>query len=764
MKKKSLVPVDDRAHRELVEAVTNVAIYRLDPAGHVESWNPGARRFKGYAPEEIIGRHFSCLYTEEDRKDGLPERALDEAARKGTFEAEGWRVRKDGSRFWAQVVIDPIRDESGLVTGFAKVTHDVTHSHVREAEVAKINASLEQQVLARTALLRNLTVLQRAILADAAMGIIATDVNGTITLFNPAAQRMLGYREAELVGKKTPSIFHDDAEMAGHANAMSAEQGMPIEASFQAAAAKARTGVPDTREWSFIRKDGSRQPLLLSVTALRDDDGDIFGYLGIAVDLTERRERENLLLARTREAEAAVIAKSRFLANMSHEIRSPMNAILGMLQILLRTDLSASQADYAAKAYSATELLLHLLNDILDFSKIEADKLVLESAPFSLDTLMCDLQTLTAAMLGDKPLALDVSIEPGLGAPVMGDAFRLRQVLLNLIGNAVKFTARGKIKVTLRRPPGERRRSIVQFAVEDTGIGIAAEQLTTIFDDFQQGDSSTTRPYGGAGLGLSISRKLISLMGGRLNVESTPGVGSRFSFTLALPLDERAAPSRQPPAASKSAKPLAGLALLVVEDTPLNQEVARHLLTGAGAEVTVAASGPLGLELAQTAEPPFDIILMDLQMPGMDGLEATRRLRDSTKTASTPIIAMTANVMASDREACLAGGMNDYVVKPFNIADLVCVILSHRPTPRQAGLFVDGGLALHRLAGDEALFVRISRQFVRDSAPLLDELADALRREAPAEGAALLHKLKSLAGVVGADHLASRAARLEAEL
>jgi len=747
-------PVDDRAYRGLIDAVTAVAIYRLSRTGLVESWNTGAQHLKGYQASEIIGHHFSCFYSEEDRANGLPDDALEIAARDGVFEVDGWRVRKDGSRFWAHAIIDAIRDEAGEIQGFAKVTHDTTKHHEHERQIAQINASLEQQVVARTALLRNLAVLQRAILADAAVGIIATDVTFKITLFNPAAQRMLGYREAEVVGKKTPDIFH-------HA------------AGFRAAAAKARTGIPDIQEVDFVGKDGARLPVQLNVTALRDEEGGIFGFLGMVVDLTERRERERLLAARTLEADAAMSAKTRFLATMSHEIRSPMNAILGMLQVLMQSGLSANQADYVAKAYSASDSLRQLLNDILDFTSIEKDTLVLDLSPFSLDTLMCDLQTLTAPTLGAKAVTLDFSIEPGLKDHVIGDVVRLRQVMLNLIGNAVKFTERGSIRVSVRRPAGERRRSILQFAVEDSGIGIAPDQLAAIFEEFCQADAYPTRAYGGTGLGLTISRKLVSLMGGRLDVGSTVGVGSRFVFTLTLPaaapgeallVSSAAAPKSPFSALDQAAMPLAGLRLLVVDDAPINQEVAKHLLNAAGADVTVSDSGAHAIDLALAAKPCFDVILMDLHMPGMGGLEATRRLRTLPALDNTPIIAITANAMESDKEECRTAGMNDHVGKPFNIADLIAVILSHRAAPAKPAPRVDARLALHRLADDQALFVKIARQFSRESAAILDQLADALKRGAPTDGAALLHKFKSTAGVVGALGLASMAAELEAEL
>jgi PAS domain S-box-containing protein len=530
---------NDGAYRMLIEAVTDVAIYLLDSTGLVESWNPGAQRFKGYSAGEILGQHFSRFYTEEDRADGLPGHGLAEAAHNGKFESEGWRLRKDGTRFWAQVIINPIRDADGELLGFAKITRDITDKHERALQIEELAASLERQVIARTAQLEA---------ANAALEV------------------------------------------------------------------------------------------------------------------------------RSREAEAAVTAKGRFLANMSHELRSPMNGILGMHALLMGTELSDCQRDYAVKAHQATKSLLRLLDDILDYSKIEAEKLVLEQMPFDIAELAQDVADILDASIGTKPIEVLFSLDPHLPPWVEGDSFRLRQVLLNLAGNAVKFTPAGEIHVSVWQAARTDKQCVVGFAVHDTGIGIAPDQLPLLFDDFTQGESSTTRRFGGTGLGLAISQQLVALMGGRITVESEPGIGSIFAFNLTLPIVEEdrvevSASSSVTAAINGVGAPqrLAGLQVLVVEDNSLNQEVARALLSQEGAQVTIAEDGMVGVSMALCTEPPFDAILMDMQMPGMDGIEAAQMLRHYDRMQSVPILAMTANAMPEDRAACLAAGMNEHITKPIDL-------------------------------------------------------------------------------------------------
>jgi signal transduction histidine kinase/FixJ family two-component response regulator len=410
-------------------------------------------------------------------------------------------------------------------------------------------------------------------------------------------------------------------------------------------------------------------------------------WMAIMITLTVSARLQAELAQARDQAEANSVAKSQFLANMSHEIRTPMNAILGMLRLLQGTELSPRQADYANKAEGAAKSLLGLLNDILDFSKVEAGKMSLDPQPFRPDHLMRDLSDILSANVGSKTLALEFEQDPALPPVLVGDAMRLGQVLLNLGSNALKFTSQGRVVIGMRLLALEGHTAKVAFSVQDSGIGIAPENRDHIFSGFAQAEASTTRRFGGTGLGLTISQRLVELMGGDLRLDSVLGQGSTFHFTLALPLAaepvRRASGSpdavQSQGAAGVAPQRLAGMRLLVVEDNPINQQVAQELLASQGAQVTLAANGQLGAEAVASTQPPFDAVLMDIQMPVLDGYGATRLIRQRWSPQQLPIIAMTANAMASDRQACLAAGMNDHVGKPFDLNHLVAVLLQHVP-------------------------------------------------------------------------------------
>ncbi len=397
------------------------------------------------------------------------------------------------------------------------------------------------------------------------------------------------------------------------------------------------------------------------------------GYtVGFRVDITE-------LVRATEAAEQASQSKSQFLANMSHEIRTPMNAVLGMLTLLRKTQLTAQQSDYATKSENAARSLLVLLNDILDLSKVESGKMVLDPHPFGVAQLVADLEVIVSAYIGKRPVQLLTDVPPALPQQLLGDALRLKQVLINLCGNAVKFTPQGQVTLSIHEIDRTDGKVMLKFAVQDQGIGIALENQARIFSGFTQAEASTTRRYGGTGLGLAISQKLIAMMGGRLELFSELGRGSRFYFTLPLGLppqstttDPATAPL-SPPAdvlAPSNAR-LQGWRILVVEDNFVNQQIADELLQAEGALVTLANHGQEALTAIANASIPFEVVLMDMQMPVMDGLQATRAIRLTHDAKSLPIVATTANAMEADREACLQAGMNDHIGKPFQMDHLV---------------------------------------------------------------------------------------------
>ncbi|MEK6805446.1 MAG: 7TM diverse intracellular signaling domain-containing protein [Pseudomonadota bacterium] len=387
----------------------------------------------------------------------------------------------------------------------------------------------------------------------------------------------------------------------------------------------------------------------------------------------ERHERARIERERA-VAQAATAAKSGFLAQMSHELRTPMNAIVGFTQLALR---DRDQRDrHLARIESASQLLLHLINDILDLSKIEAGKLTLEQQPFDLAVLLNRLQGLFSAQADAKKIRLIFPQNvPTAGRFLVGDALRIEQVLMNLIGNAIKFTDQGEVEVSVQVRADHDSQVALEFSVRDTGIGLTAEQQQRLFTPFVQGDVTTAREYGGTGLGLVISRQLVQLMNGRIGLVSRPGQGSRFHFELRFEVTTaaKATPEHAPLSAPWSVrKPLQDARILLVEDNELNRELASEVLREAGAQVHTAGDGAEAVAIVQAQT--FDAVLMDIQMPVMDGSEATRRIRQLPGLARLPIIAMSANAMAEDRTAAIAAGMNDYLTKPFDISQVLDVL------------------------------------------------------------------------------------------
>ncbi len=535
----------------------------------------------------------------------------------------------------------------------------------------------------------------------------------------------------------------------------------------------------------MIQRQGDGR--VLRIVERRTQDGHTVVF---RIDITE-------LVRATEAAEAASRAKTQFLANVSHEIRTPMSAILGMLTLLQRTPLAPAQTDYATKAQGAAHSLLGLLNQILDFSKTEQGKMKLDEQPFHIDTLLGEVQALAAGLVESKWLAVEFDVDPALPRGLVGDAMRLKQVLVNLVGNAVKFTERGTVNVRIRVCERVATGVTLEFAVIDSGIGIAEGDLQRIFNAFTQAEASTTRRFGGTGLGLAISQQLVRLMGGELGVESVLGQGSRFHFRIALAVSESegiappalaaiasAAPAPSLPAANtRQPQRLAGLRILIVEDNADIQLIASELLSHEGALTHLANHGQDALDRL-AADARFDAVLMDLQMPVMDGLTAAGHIRGRLGLTHLPIIAVSANAMASDRHACLAAGMNDHVGKPFDLNDLVRVLLRHTGRRVEAApdapaapevlsealcdvaarADVDIRAALKRLGSGTSVYRRLLRGFRSELEALPERLRALLAQRDTGDAARALHSLKGLAATLGAMRLSAAAAQSETQL
>jgi PAS domain S-box-containing protein len=502
--------------------------------------------------------------------------------------------------------------------------------------------------LRHTQLLDLAPVARDRVVENLADAIAVLDMQQRVVDANPALRQLLGREEAELIGQSADTVF------AAH----------PVLLARLAGASDAAS------EALRIDSEGVARAVDVTCTPLRDHAGRTIGTLVVLRDVTE--------LERARDAaEALARAKSEFLATVSHEIRTPMNGVVGMTALLLQSKLDAEQRDSVETIRASGEALLAIINDILDFSKIESGRLAVESAPFALRAALNESLELLRRQASARGLTLTLDVGAAVPDRWFGDVARLRQILLNLVGNAVKFTHSGSVAVVVGCAPLDAERAALHVAVRDTGIGIPLEHHGRLFQPFSQVDASTARQYGGTGLGLAISKRLAELMGGTISVESAVGVGSTFHLYLPLreaPVHVSIAPTPAPalePEPADDAPPLAArlpLRILLAEDNLVNQKVALRMLSRLGYAADLASNGREALAAVQRT--PYDVVLMDMQMPEMDGLEATRRIRDAHDVEQPRIIAMTANAMQGDREACLDAGMDDYLAKPVRIDDL----------------------------------------------------------------------------------------------
>ena len=607
-----------------------------DLQGNITYANGKFSEISGYSQDELLDRNHRIVQS------GQHSPAFFEALWSTISSGRVWHGEicnrsKSGILYWVDATIVPLLGGDGLPEQYIAIRTDITVRKTMEATLA------EQ--------LRFVEVLLEAM----PTAIYLKDRQGRYLRFNKAFEKLFGIARADWIGKTVFDL-------------------VPKEAAMMDARDKQLLAQRDIQSYEAVFTNhltGEVHEGLYWKAPLTDAQDEVTGLVGTILDITDKNRTARELREAKRNAEAASQAKSDFLANMSHEIRTPMNGVIGMTDLALDLEQNPTQREYLRIVKSSAQSLMVILNDVLDFSKIEAGKLTIEAVRFPLQQTIEENLKILRSRAGQKGLVLESSLQPDLPDAVLGDPVRLRQVLTNLCDNAIKFTEHGGITVAVGTEPAAAG-SVLHFEVRDTGIGIAPDKQQGVFEAFSQADTSTTRRFGGTGLGLTICARLVELMGGRIWVDSVEGQGSTFHFTVQVqtPLTAVSAPAPLLAAAVAQAKTLQ---VLLVEDHPINQMLATTLLKKWGHTVVLAKNGQEAVDLFGTQV--WDIVLMDMQMPVMGGLEATRQIRAAESPwQHTPIVAMTANAMEADRQACLEAGMDDHLAKPFTASGLQAVL------------------------------------------------------------------------------------------
>jgi PAS domain S-box-containing protein len=630
----------------------NFSSIATDARGVIQIFNVGAERMLGYTAVEVMNKITPADISDPQEVIARAKALSMELATPITpgFEALVFKasrgiediyeltyIRKDGSRFPAVVSVTALRDAHDVIIGYLLIGTDNTARQQVEAERKKLDQRLrDQQFYTRSLIESNIDAL------------MTTDPSGIITDVNRQMEALTGCTRDELIGAPFKSYFTDPER---------AEAGIKLVLS--------QKKVTDYELTAYAR-DGKKTVVSYNATTFYDRDRMLQGVFAAARDVTERKRVEVELKQAKAAAESASRTKSDFLASMSHEIRTPMNVIMGIADLLAKTPLSAEQDKYVQIFRRAGDNLLNLINDILDLSKVEASQLELERTVFSLNDLREKVTEMVAVRAQEKGLGLMCDIAPNVPNDLVGDPTRLQQVLLNLLGNAIKFTECGEISLRVTQDEDASVPTTLRFTISDTGIGIAGENMGRVFERFTQADSSTTRRFGGSGLGLTISKRLVEAMGGRIWVESAIDKGSVFSFTVPFEISAAARRREAMPIGTGPQPPLPALRILLVEDSPDNRTITVAYLQDTPYQVDIAENGAIACEKFTAGH--YDLVLMDRQMPVMDGLTATRTIRkweQVNQRPPTPIIALTAAALKGDREKCVAAGCTAYLTKPI---------------------------------------------------------------------------------------------------
>jgi PAS domain S-box-containing protein len=738
----ALVESEQRMRRR-IELLSD-AVFETDANGRLVFISEAWEAITGSSVDASIGRSFVEFFQVDEQP---------EIAAALTPEAPETRVKcridRHDRTVWVTVVIAPMHG-----VGKMGVLQDIT----------QIVASQDE-------------LMMLSIVASSTDNpVVITDARGMTEWINPAFELRTGYSLGDMVGRKPGRLL----------------QGPRTD---QSAVARLREALDAPRsireELLNYTKSGDEYWVELQITPVFNGQGALERFISIQTDVTsaklagteQQKQRvalEAAVLKRTEqlakaknEAEAAVRARSAFVANVSHEMRTPLNAILGLARLMSATDLDERQLEYLAKINAAAGVLNRTVNDVLDFSKIEAGALELEHVPFRITSVLRNIDAVVGSLARERGLEFEIHLVGDLPEKVVGDAFRLEQVLLNLGGNAVKFTSTGGVRLVVALDSESDDSLTLRFEVHDSGVGIDPEQVARLFQPFEQADSSTARRHGGTGLGLSIVHRIVALMGGRVSVASQPGLGSSFVFTVRfdrLPAD---VPPGDPTAAlpRPAAGRLLGLRALVAEDHEFNQQVMAELLEAEGADVTMVSSGIEVLE--QLAEGPLpDVLLMDVQMPGMDGIETTRLLRQNPAYSDLLVIALTADVLSEQRVSCLSAGMNDFEPKPLDL-DHLCGTMARwlpdlvagdipAPAPEPSrGHHVDASVLAGVFNNDSVKVARFGQRFVETGRDTVERMRQAVAADDRPAVARLTHSFRPAAATVGALRLADMVEELE---
>ncbi len=622
--------------KEMFQTVFNnsaTAITVTDKNEKIVAWNPFAERMLGMEREALFNKPIKDLYPPKEWRRLRSFRIR----RKGMLsDIETQIIKPDGKIIDVNISVTVLKNLEGKVVGSIGIMRDITNQKIADKKVRESENKI------------------RVILDNSAAAITLTDDQERIVSWNKYTEHMLGMKKNDLYLKDVSSLYPEDEWKKIRSEKIR------------------KIGSKHHLETKVVKRDGHIIDIDLSINVLRDDKGKLIGSVGIMQDITEQKRFQEMLIQAKLSAEEANSAKTLFLANMSHEVRTPMNTILGMVDLTLDTELSDEQKENLSVVKDAADNLLGLLNDILDLSRVEAGKISLEKIEFHLHNVARSVCKGLSVISRAKKLEIVLNFADDVPEMILGDPVRLRQVLVNLINNAIKFTHKGNITLDISLASKKGEDVLISFAVKDQGIGIPLDRQDKIFEVFTQADDSTTRRFGGTGLGLAISKRLVEMMGGDIGVESKEGKGSTFKFTAAYKAlsEERVSAlgiaSQEVEKEKSDAPEVKDLKILLAEDNIVNQKIAARMLEKQGWTVTCADNGKEVLDLIIANE--FDVVLMDAHMPILDGLEATQIIRkNETNTGKhIPIIALTARAMQEDRKKCLDSGMDGYVSKPID--------------------------------------------------------------------------------------------------